>query len=277
MIKKPLLLSGVIGDPISHSKSPRLHGHWLKRYGIDGHYIPLHMSPGDFVPLVRSLPKMGFRGVNVTLPHKEAALAVADSASTQAEKIGSANTLFFEPDGQIRADNTDGYGFIENLTQHAPKYDFKGKTALCLGAGGAARAVLVSMVTAGVAKIWLSNRTQARADALARMYPKQIKVIPWAPDLIGTSDPDIVINTTSLGMTGQPPLEIDFNGFTPEMLVTDLVYTPLETELLNHAKRAGALTVDGVGMLLHQAVPGFEGWFGIKPNVDEDLRRAVLS
>ncbi len=268
-------LAGVIGAPIAHSRSPRLFAHWLGAMGIAGHYIPLHIEPADFAQAVRALPRMGFRGTNVTLPHKLAAFEIADHISGRARRIGAANTLTFREDG-IHADNTDGYGFVENLRQSAPGWSAADGPAVVLGAGGAARAVLDALIDAGAPEIRLTNRTRARAEALADAFGPKIRVIDWseAPEaLAGTAT---VVNTTSLGMDGADPFDLDLSALPRAALVTDLVYTPLDTPMLIAARARGCRTVDGLGMLLHQAVPGFERWFGATPEVTEATRAAVL-
>ncbi|MCA2011853.1 shikimate dehydrogenase [Cereibacter sphaeroides] len=268
-----LPLAGVIGDPVAHSRSPRLHGHWLKHYGINGHYVPLHIRPEDFGDAVRMLPKMGFRGVNVTIPHKHDALGVADIVTPLADRIGAANTLTFTPEG-IEADNTDAYGFAQNiLASHA---DWAPKIVALVGAGGASRAVIVALQDAGVEEIRLSNRTQARAEELAGDLGETITVVPWEHRSGMLDGCDTLINGTAMGMVGEPPLDLDLSALPKTAIVTDLVYVPLETPLLAAARARGNATVDGLGMLLHQGAPGFERWFGQRPEVDEALRRAVL-
>lgn len=268
-------LAGVIGCPVGHSRSPVLHGTWLHHYGLKGHYVPLHVEKEDLPQVLRALPKMGFVGANVTIPHKEAALALADTASPMARAIGAANTLTFE-DGLIHADNTDGYGFLQNLREGAQDWQPTNGPALVLGAGGAARAVIVALADAGVPQIWLSNRTRNRAETLQAEISAPITLIDWADWAQAARDAALIINTTSLGMAGQPALDLADGLFNSGSVVTDLVYTPLETEFLRQAQQSGCVTVDGLGMLLHQAAPGFERWFGHKPEVTEALRAAVL-
>lgn len=268
-------LAGVIGCPVGHSRSPVLHGTWLHHYGLKGHYVPLHVEKEDLPQVLRALPKMGFVGANVTIPHKEAALALADTASPMARAIGAANTLTFE-DGLIHADNTDGYGFLQNLREGAQDWQPTNGPALVLGAGGAARAVIVALADAGVPQIWLSNRTRNRAETLQAEISAPITLIDWADWAQAARDAALIINTTSLGMAGQPALDLIGAVFNSGSVVTDLVYTPLETEFLRQAQQSGCVTVDGLGMLLHQAAPGFERWFGHKPEVTEALRAAVL-
>lgn len=269
-------IAAVLGDPISHSKSPKLFRHWLDALALEGTYLPLHVSQENFETVLRSLPLMGFAGVNVTLPHKERALKLADMASDRATLIGAANTLTFTHDGGIRADNTDGYGFLANLKQGAPSWDAKQGPALVLGAGGAARAVVASLLEAGVERILISNRTRGRAEILQSMFGSRLEVVNWVDAGDAVDDAHTIINTTSLGMVNQPELRIPLDGLTDAKVVTDLVYAPLETRLLKEARAAGCAAVDGLGMLLHQAVPGFERWFGVRPEVTHDTRLAVL-
>lgn len=269
-------LAGVIGCPVGHSRSPRLHGAWLREYELAGHYVPLHVEPDDLERVLRAMPAMGFVGANVTIPHKEAALALADYVTPEARAIGAANTLQFI-DGRIEADNTDGYGFMANLRDAAPVWDATSGPALVLGAGGAARAVLVALAAAGVPEIRLTNRTRSRADGLAAELAAPIVIVDWADRAAAADGAALVVNTTSLGMQGQPSLDFPVSALRAHMAVTDLVYTPLETNLLRDARAQGCTVVDGLGMLLHQAVPGFQRWFGRTPQVTPALRAAVLA
>lgn len=269
-------LAGVIGSPIAHSKSPALHGHWLKTYGIRGYYIPMEVSADNLAEVLRALPKAGFVGVNVTVPHKEAVLEIADLVTDRATLIGAANTLIFRKDGKIHADNTDGYGFIENLRQNAPDWNPAAGPAAVLGAGGAARAVVASLLDVGVPEILISNRTRIRAEALQHDFGKRLQVVDWVQAGNMLEAAATVVNTTSLGMLGKPELRVPLDGLQKGALVTDLVYAPLQTRLLRVAQEMGCVTVDGLGMLLHQAVPGFERWFGYRPTVDASIRAAVL-
>ncbi|KMK65408.1 shikimate dehydrogenase [Puniceibacterium sp. IMCC21224] len=269
-------LAGVLGAPIAHSKSPRLHGHWLRTYGIQGHYIPMEVAPEKLAEALRMLPELGFVGLNVTIPYKEAVLELADLVTDRATLIGAANTLIFRADGKIHADNTDGYGFMENLRQNAPDWQPASGPAVVLGAGGAARAVIVSLLDSGVPEIRLSNRTRIRADKLREDFGHRVRVVEWVQAGNVFEDAATVVNTTSLGMVGKPEMRVPLDGLRAGTLVADLVYTPLQTRLLRVAADQGCQTVDGVGMLLHQAVPGFERWFGHRPEVDAAARAAVL-
>jgi len=269
-------LAGVIGSPIRHSKSPLVHGSWLREHGLRGHYVPLHVEPDNLESVLRALPHMGFVGVNVTIPHKEKVLALADDISSVAARIGAVNTLTFGTDGRIHADNTDGYGFLANLRQSAPAWRPDAAPALVLGAGGAARAIIVALLDAGVPQIRLCNRTRTRAEGLAREFGPNVVVRDWKGRAQALDDLGLLVNTSSLGMVGNPALDMPLDGLSPGALVTDIVYTPLMTDLLQHAQQRGNPVVDGLGMLLHQAVPGFERWFGRRPLVTDDLRALVL-
>ena len=276
MTDRRIPLAGVIGSPIAHSKSPRLHSHWLRSFGIAGHYVPMDIAREDLRQALEVLPKLGFVGVNVTIPHKEEVLALADLVTDRAALIGAANTLIFRKDGKIHADNTDGYGFIENLRQYAPGWNPRSGPAAVFGAGGAARAVLASLIDAGVPTIQLSNRTRARADALKKEFGTKIKVVEWVQAGNIIDGAATVVNTTSLGMEGHAEFRVPLDGLQSAAVVTDLVYTPIQTQFLKSAEAAGCRTVDGLGMLLHQAAPAFERWFGRRPTVDDATRQAVI-
>jgi shikimate dehydrogenase len=270
-------LAGVIGSPVAHSRSPALHGYWLHRYGLRGHYIPMDISQDDLPTLLRQLPKLGFVGLNVTIPHKEAVLKLADIVTDRAALIGAANTLIFRKDGRIHADNTDGAGFAANLRQNAPGWQPAAGPAMLFGAGGAARAVIAALLELGVPEIRLANRTRPRAEALRSDFGARITVVDWVQAGNALEGALTVVNTTSLGMTGKPPFRVPLDALDPRALVNDLVYAPLRTHFLEIAEAMGCTTVDGLGMLLHQAAPGFERWFGKRPEVDGATRAAVLS
>lgn len=270
------ILAGVVGYPIGHSRSPLLHGYWLRKYGISGHYVPVSLSPDRLVEGLRALGVAGFRGVNVTIPFKELALSNAATVSETAGMLGAANTLTFESDGSYHADNTDGYGFLSNMRQTLPDWTVARGTALILGAGGAARAVVGALLSEGIAEIRLANRTRRRAEELRDHFGTRVRVIDWREISEAVCDVDTVINTTSLGMIGNAAIEISLEDAESGTVVTDLVYQPLITPLLAQAQSHGLPVVDGLGMLLHQGAPGFERWYGHWPEVDADLRRAVL-
>ncbi|MBU8536838.1 shikimate dehydrogenase [Falsiroseomonas tokyonensis] len=265
--------AGVLGWPVAHSRSPRLHGFWLERYGIDGAYLPLPVAPVHFPEAVRALVQLGFAGANVTIPHKEAAFALCDAVDDAAQRAGSVNTLFFRENGRIEGTSTDGYGFLESVREQAPGWQAGDGPAVILGAGGAVRSVAAALLDAGCPRLVLANRTAVRAEALARDLGGPIEVT----DRPRLEDAALLVNGTSLGMEGQPPLVLDLAPLPATAVVADLVYVPLETPLLAAARARGLQAVDGLGMLLHQARPGFAGWFGVEPRVDAALRAFVAA
>lgn len=270
------LLAGVLGWPVGHSRSPRLHGFWLERHGIDGAYVPLAVRPDHFAEAVRALPRLGFRGANVTVPHKEDTLRLVDEIEPLARRIGAVNTLVVDEAGRLIGRNTDAFGFLENLRRGCPSWRAGDGPAVVVGAGGAARAVCVALIDAGIPEIRLINRTPARAEALAGEIGGPIRVALWADRAVALDGAGLLVNTTTLGMAGQPPLELALDALPPRALVNDIVYVPLETDLLARARLRGNPVVDGLGMLLWQAVPGFEAWFGVRPEVTPELREFVL-
>lgn len=270
-------IAGVMGWPVGHSRSPRLHGFWLRRYGIDGAYIPMAVRPEHAADAMRALPKLGFAGCNVTVPHKETALAVADTVDAFARRIGAVNTLVIGADGSIAGSNTDAPGFLANLMQEAPAWNPKAAPAVVLGAGGAGRAVAAALVDAGAPAVRVVNRNVARAETLARDIGGPITVMGWDDRAAALGDAGLLVNTTVLGMTGQAALDLALDALPTAAVVNDIVYAPLETALLRQAKARGNTVVDGLGMLLHQARGGFKAWFGVDPEVDAALRQAVLA
>ncbi|HTO84739.1 MAG TPA: shikimate dehydrogenase [Methylomirabilota bacterium] len=269
-------VAGIIGWPVTHSRSPRLHGFWLRRYGIDGAYVPLPVQPERFAEALRALPLLGFAGANVTVPHKEAALASVDRASREARHIGAVNTIVVAADGTLEGRNTDGFGFSENLRDALPGWSAVTGPAVLLGAGGAARAVAVALLDAGAPEVRLANRTAERAERLAADIGGPIRVVGWDDRTAALADASLLVNTTTLGMAGQPPLDLPLDRLPPTAVVNDIIYAPLETALLAAARRRGNPVVDGLGMLLHQARPAFCAWFGVEPEVTPELRRFVL-
>lgn len=269
-------LAGVMGWPVGHSKSPRLHGWWLERYGIDGAYLPLPVKPDDLEAALRALPKLGFAGCNLTIPHKEAAMTICDRLDPLAERIGAVNTVIVEPDGSLLGSNSDAFGFIENLKAGAPDWRADSGPAVILGAGGAARALIVGLLDAGAPEIRLVNRSFHRAESLAEIFEPNVEALEWESRSEALAGAALLVNATSLGMTGQPALEIALDALPEGALVTDIVYNPLETPLLATARVRGNPAVDGLGMLLHQARPGFAAWFGREPEVTAELRAFVL-
>ncbi|MDF2368759.1 shikimate dehydrogenase [Sneathiella sp.] len=275
-------IAGVMGWPISHSLSPRLHGYWIEKYGLNADYRAWPVKPEDLRATFAQLKddcaaESGvFRGTNLTIPLKETAFEVVDILDPSAKRIGAVNTTVVGEDGRLTGWNTDGIGFTDSLAEKIDVSTLSGGTALILGAGGASRAVAVALSDLGVAKIIICNRSGARAETLAAHIGDIARVGPWDRRSSLLEGSDILVNCTSLGMTGQPPLEISLGGLKKTAIVSDIVYVPLETDLLKRARRQGNIAVDGLGMLLHQAKAGFEAWFGVTPEVDEDLRRHVL-
>ena len=269
-------LAAVLGNPISHSKSPRMHNYWLKQNKLNGYYIPIKVELENFEETIRALVSMGFSGVNVTIPHKLSALKIADESSSTAQYIGAANTLTFTQENKIYADNTDAYGFINNIKCKYPDWNPKKGTSVVLGAGGASRAVIAALLSEGSKKIIVLNRTIEKAEALKKDYDNKITVESWKNINEVAASSSNIINTTSLGMNNESLISINPNAIPETALVSDLVYTPLETNLLKMAKNRGSRTVDGLGMLIHQGVPGFEAWFGQKPLVTEELRKILI-
>ena len=280
MISGAARLAGVMGWPIDHSRSPALHGFWLAEHGIDGAYVPLAVHPDHLDRALRALPALGFRGCNLTIPHKEAALRSLDRVEPVAQRIGAVNTVTVAEDGTLEGRNSDVYGFRENLKESAPGWDPAAAPAVVLGAGGSARAVVAALLEDGAPEIRLVNRSRGRAEALARdLSPSltRIAIVDWADAGKAFAEAGLLVNTTSLGMAGQPGLQLDLAPLPTTAVVTDLVYVPLETELLTIAGRRGNPVVDGLGMLLHQGRPGFEAWFGVEVRVSAPQRAAVLA
>jgi shikimate dehydrogenase len=273
-------LAGIIGWPVAHSRSPALHNFWLAEHAIDGVYVPLAVRPEELEQALRALPALGFRGCNLTIPHKAAALSIVDRVVPLARRIGAINTIVVGRDRRLEGSNTDAFGFREHLRESVPGWDPAGGPAVVLGAGGAARAVVAALGEAGVAEICLTNRTPRRAEVLAQDLggmPARITVHEWSERGRLLRGAGLLVNATSLGMHNQPPLELDLSGLPREAVVVDIVYVPLETPLLASARRRGNRTVDGLGMLLHQGRPGFEAWFGSPVRVSRELRAAVLA
>jgi len=275
--------AGVIGSPIAHSLSPFIHNYWLDKYGINGQYDAIEVKTEDLLSFFKNMVKNGYSGVNVTLPHKETMLTLLQNCDPFAKFIGAVNTVIFREEGLIGT-NTDFLGFARNLKESAPEFDFTKGKAVVIGAGGAARAVVFALASMGVPEIIITNRTKDKAETICNQLiesvdlPKdKILSIEWEKRDHALKDANLVVNTTSLGMVKQPALELDLSQLPVSSLVTDIVYNPLETDLLRHAKDRGNITVDGLGMLLHQAVPGFEAWFGKKPEVTTELRDYIIS
>jgi shikimate dehydrogenase len=274
-------IAGVMGWPVSHSLSPRLHGYWLQHYGIDGAYIPLPVRPENVEQAIRALPVLGFQGANVTVPLKEAAYNMVDRADPMAEKLKAVNTIVVGPDGSLEGRNSDGYGFLESLRAAHPGWRPGDGDAVVVGAGGAARSIVVALLDAGVPRVRLVNRTADRAERLASDLgaagPGEIEILAWTDRDQGLADAGLLINATSLGMAGNPGLTLSLDLLPEAAAVVDIVYNPLETALLAAARARGSPVVDGLGMLLHQARPAFAAWFGIDPEVTEAQRMFVMA
>ena len=271
------IIAGVLGNPIAHSKSPILHQFWLRQNKIKGFYIPLKVSDDDLEMTLRNLPKIGFSGVNVTVPHKESVMSFAKIITERASLIGSANTLTFLPEGGFKADNTDGYGFMKNLEEQAPVWDPKEAKTLILGAGGACRAVIGALLESGVERLHVTNRTQKRAKDLQGFFNNQIELIEWSEKEELLKNVNTVINTTTLGMVGSDELQFSLSTANENTTIVDLVYNPINTPLLVEAHKKGCHVVNGIGMLLHQAIPGFNEWYGVKPTITKELLNRVMS
>lgn len=269
-------VAAVIGHPVNHSRSPRMHNFWLAHFGLEGYYIPLDIDPKKFERSIRNLPELGLVGANITIPYKEKVLKIADKISDRAALVGAANTLTFLPNGGIYADNTDGYGFLQNIKSKYKDWSAREGITVVFGAGGASRAILAALIEDGASDIILANRTRSRADQLRSDFGAKIKVVEWMKIQNYLSEASTIINTTSLGMVGKTDLPIPLSALKKNTLVTDIVYTPIETHLLATAAKMGCRTVDGLGMLIHQAIPGFERWFGIKPGDSQALRELLI-
>lgn len=273
-------LAGIMGWPVAHSRSPALHNFWLEQNGIDGVYVPLVVKPEDLQRALRGLPALGFRGCNLTIPHKRNAMEIVDRIEPMARRVGAINTVIVAPDGTLEGRNTDVFGFRESLREAVPDWNAGAGPAVVLGAGGAARAVVAALVEERATAVRLVNRTIEHAAALAKdlaVPQTDITVHPWSERNPALVRAGLLVNTTSLGMADEPPLTIDLSGLPQRAIVVDVVYVPLETPLLAAARRRGNTVVDGLGMLLHQGRPGFEAWFGTAVRVTRDLRAAVLT
>ena len=269
--------AGVVGWPIEHSRSPVIHRHWLGSHGIEGSYDKIAVEPEKAPTFFKQLATQGLVGCNVTVPLKEIAFVAADEREASAMAVSAANTLWLD-DGKLCAANTDTYGFMTNLGEQAPGWQGAGRPVVLLGAGGAARAICLGFLQAGVDDIVVCNRTRERAERLALdLDPRRIRVVDWEDRADCPSWASVVVNTTTIGMKGEGHLALDYASPDPQCVISDIVYVPLETDLLANARRAGLRCVDGLGMLLHQAVPGFERWFGVRPQVTDDLRKKVLA
>lgn len=271
--------AGLVGHPVSHSLSPRLHAHWLNHHGIHGSYEAVNLPPESLEHGVRDLVARGWTGFNVTVPHKRAVMALCDALDDTARRVGAVNTVVVEPDGKLKGLNTDLFGFHENLRRGAPGLDVSRAPAVILGAGGAARAAVESLIHASAPEIRLANRTEDHAHALAESCsaPRRVRVWAWEDRRRALGEAGLLVNTTTLGMTGAPSLDLDLSALAPDAVVNDIVYAPLMTDLLIRAQARGNPTVTGIGMLAHQARPAFAAWFGVMPEVTEEVMAILLS
>lgn len=270
-------LAGVMGWPIAHSRSPKIHNYWLALHGLEGAYTPLAIEPGKLDAALRALPALNFAGVNLTIPHKETALKFVDRLDRDAERIGAINCVVVEEDGSLTGKNYDAFGFIASLRAGAPDWRPEAGPAVVIGAGGGARAIVAGLIDAGAPEVRLFNRTLERAQTLAGEFGKPVAAYPWPERAEGLAGAGLLVNASSLGMVGQPPLDLELAALPSTATVTDIVYSPLETPLLREARRAGRVAVDGLGMLLHQARPAFRDWFGVMPEATPALRELIAS
>jgi shikimate dehydrogenase len=273
---KTFKAAGLIGWPVFQSRSPKLHGYWLEKYGIAGAYMPMPVQPGRVEDALRGIRALGFAGCNVTLPHKEEAARIVDRVDRVGERMGAINLVVVEPDGSLSGYNKDGYGFVENLRDGQAGWRGDAGPAVVLGGGGGARSVVVSLLDEGAPEIRLANRTRARAEALAAFFgDRRVRVLDWSERHACLGDAALLVNTTNQGMIGQPALDLALAELPRTALVCDIVYNPLETPLLDAARARGNPTVNGLGMLLHQARPAFQAWWGVLPEITPELRAAV--
>jgi shikimate dehydrogenase len=269
------LLAGLMGSPVLHSRSPKLHNYWLAQHKLAGTYLPLAIPAQRLRAALRALPALGFSGCNLTIPHKEAALEIVDRVDPVARRIGAINCVVVAPDESLEGQNHDAFGYIESIREAQPTWRADAGPIVVIGAGGGARAVLVSLIDQGAREIRLVNRTSARAMALQRELGGPIQALPWEDRDAALAGAAMLVNTTSQGMVGAPPLELALDALPPRALVSDIVYIPRETSLLAAARKRGNPTVNGLGMLLHQARPAFHAWFGIMPEVTPELRAVI--
>lgn len=270
-------LAGVMGWPVAHSRSPKIHNYWLSQYGLEGVYVPLAIEPGRLERALRSLAPLNFSGCNLTIPHKEAALHIVDRVDPGAARIGAINCVVVGKEGALEGRNYDGFGFIASLRAAAPSWRADAAPAVVIGAGGGARAIVAGLIDAGATEIRLFNRTLERARRLAADFGRPVAAYPWDERETGLKGAGLLVNATSQGMTGQGPLEISLRDLPVSALVADIVYAPLETPLLATARAQGNTTVGGLGMLLHQARPAFRDWFGVMPEATPALRQLIAA
>jgi len=275
MSDKRFVLAGVMGWPVAHTRSPAIHNHWIAQHELKGAYVQLPVQPENLEAAIRGLSALGFAGCNVTVPHKVNAMKLMDELTPAARHIAAINTIVVRPDGSLLGVNNDGLGYIQSLRDANPSWRGDAGAALVLGAGGAARAIVVGLLEQGVPEVRIANRTQERAQALAEAFGPRVKVVSWAERNEAMADVKLLVNTTTQGMHGQPSLDVRLDALPTNAMVSDAIYIPLETPLLAQARLRGHVTVNGLGMLLNQAVPAFEAWFGVRPEVTAELRAVV--
>jgi shikimate dehydrogenase len=269
-------LAGVMGDPVMHTRSPKMHNYWLQKYGLAGAYVPLHIKAEGLSAALRALPALGFSGCNLTIPHKEAALTLVDILDSSAKRMGAMNCVVVQPDGSLKGFNYDAFGYVESVLEAHPTVNFAEGPVVVFGAGGAARAVAAGLAERGALDIRITNRSPNRANQIAKDLGAPVTAFPWADRNAALADCAMLVNTTSAGMVGQPDLDVDLTRLSPRALVSDVIYVPAETKLLAAARARGNRTVNGMGMLLHQARPAFQQWFGILPDVTPELRALMM-
>lgn len=277
MSDSPFVLAGLIGWPVAHTRSPAIHNHWISRHGLKGAYVQLPVHPDRLEAAIRGLPALGFAGCNVTAPHKVSAMPFMDELHPTAKRVASINTILVQPDGRLLGMNNDGAGYVQSLRDADPSWRGDAGPALVLGAGGAARAIVVALLDEGVPELRITNRTLQRAQTLAEAFGDRVKVVPWAERNEAMAGVSLMVNTTTQGMHGQPPLDVALDALPVAAMVSDAIYVPMETPLLAQARLRGHRTVNGLGMLLNQARPAFKAWFGVMPEITPELRAAILA
>ena len=275
MSDQKFVLTGVMGWPVAHTRSPAIHNHWIAQYGLKGAYVQLPVQPQNLEAAIRGLPALGFAGCNITVPHKVNAMQLMDTLHPAARRVAAINTVVVQADGSLLGMNNDGYGYIQSLRDAQPGWRGDAGPALVVGAGGAARAIVVALLDEGVPEVRLCNRTQEKAQALKDAFGDRVTVVPWADRNSAMAGVRLLVNTTTQGMHGQPALDVALDDLPAEALVSDAIYIPLETPLLDAARQRGHQTVNGLGMLLNQARPAFHAWFGVQPELTPGLIAAV--
>ena len=275
MSDSPFVLAGVMGWPVAHTRSPAIHNHWIAQHGLKGAYVQLPVQPDRLETAIRGLAALGFAGCNVTVPHKVSAMQFMDELHPTARRVAAINTIVVQPDGRLLGMNNDGAGYIQSLRDADATWRGDAGPALVLGAGGAARAIVVALLDEGVPELRITNRTLERAQELAKDFGDRVTVVPWAQRNAAMAGASLLVNTTTLGMHGQAPLDVALDALPQAAMVSDAIYIPLETPLLTQARLRGHRTVNGLGMLLNQARPAFQSWFGVLPEITPELRAAV--